>query len=238
MTARERSRYAGRVSDIVERIHVHGLLAVVDAPVEDQLFDWAKAVAKGGIHLLGIPVWLPNVTEIASDLADEAGLSVGVTGVVGSEQVSIAMAAGAQFIVSPVSDADLVSTAKARGITVLAGATTPSEILVATGAGADMVCLNPVGVLGGVDYFSVIVRQFPHIRLLASGGVDIENAPAFLEAGAVAAIVDRGVFPNPNEPAAVEVITARALALTEVCADALGETKRHSLSELLGGEEG
>jgi len=233
LTPRSASGYAALVSSTLDKILDHGLVAVIDAPVEDQLFDWAAAVAKGGIRLLGIPVWLPNVTEIASDLADEAGLVIGVTGVVSIDQVSIALAAGADFVMSAMCDEDIVRACKDRGVTVVSGGATPTELLRAASAGADLVTLFPAGVLGGVSYFSTIVRQFPHIRLLASGGVDVENAPAFLEAGAAAAVVDRGVFPEPKEPAALEVITARALALTEVCADALGSTKRMSMTEIL-----
>jgi 2-dehydro-3-deoxyphosphogluconate aldolase/(4S)-4-hydroxy-2-oxoglutarate aldolase len=212
----------------------HGLIAVVDTPVEAKLLSWATAVAKGGIRMLGIPVWLRNVTEITSDLADEAGISVGITGLTTPDQVSIALAAGAEFVMSVMCDEEIVRTCKERGLVVIAGGATPTEIARALRAGADLVTVFPVGVMGGVGYLQALVRQFPDTPLLASGGVDVENAPSFLEAGAAAAIVDRGVFPEPNEPAAVEVITARAIALTEVCAEVLETTKRHSLSEILG----
>ena len=203
-----------------ERIREHGLIAVVDNPEKKQLFRWAVQASAGGIQLLGIPVWLPDVTEIASDLADEAGISVGVTDVVSAEQVSVALAAGADFLLSPVAEPSVLRTARDRGIVTIVGGATPTEVARAAAAGADFVTVFPVGVLGGPAYFEVLARQFKNVELLASGQVDVENAPAYLEAGATAAIVDRGVFPEADEPAALEIIRARAKALTEVCSHA------------------
>ncbi len=210
-----------------------GLIAVVNAPVEKRLFDWAIAVAKGGIRFLGIPVTFPRVTEITSDLADEASLTVGVSGVVSQEHVSIALAAGAEFVISPICDPDLVAGARGRGLTVIAGAATPSEVLRCVEAGADLVSIFPAAALGGPAYLRLLFEQLPSVPLVASGGVDVENAPSYLEAGAVATIVDRGLFPQDEDPAATEVITMRALALTEVVAEVRGDESRLSLSEIL-----
>ena len=101
------------MSSTLALIREHGLLAVIDAPIEERVFDWAMAVSKGGIELLGIPVTLGNVTEIVSDLGD-AELTVGITGVVQAEQVSIAVAAGAEFLISPVVDEEIIATTRRR----------------------------------------------------------------------------------------------------------------------------
>ena len=82
-------------------IREHGLIAVIDLPIAERVFDWGMAVSKGGIELLGIPATLPNVTEVISDL-DDANLTVGLTGVLRAEQVSIAVAAGAEFLITPI----------------------------------------------------------------------------------------------------------------------------------------
>jgi len=87
--------------------------------------------------------------------------------------------------------------------------------------------------MGGVEHFRLLASQFRDVPLLASGGVGPENAPSFLELGALGAIVDQGVFPQPSEPAAAEVIRARAAALVEVCADAMGTPKRISVTEAM-----
>lgn len=214
-------------------ISEEGLIAVVSAPVEERLFDWAVAVAKGGIQFLGIPVTFPRVTEVTSDLADEANLTVGLSGVITHEHVSIALAAGAEFVISPICDPELVRSARERGLTVIAGAATPTEVWRCVQAGADLVNIFPVTALGGPAYLRLLLEQLPHAQLVASGGVDVEGAPNYLEAGAVATIVDRGLFPVDEDPAATEVITVRALALTEVVAEVRGEEKRQSMTDIL-----
>jgi 2-dehydro-3-deoxyphosphogluconate aldolase / (4S)-4-hydroxy-2-oxoglutarate aldolase len=217
----------------IERIRSEGVVAVIDADdVGDQLFDWAIAVAKGGLRLLGVPVWLPNVTEVASDLADEAGLEVGIYGVVTADQVALALAAGAGFVLSPTCDARVVKAARERGLTVVVGAATPTEVAHAAEVGADQISVFPAGTLGGPDYVGMLHRHFPDVDLIAAGQVDVDSAPAYLEAGATATIVDRGLFPESSEPAALEIITARASALTEVCSEVVGREGSRPLVDI------
>lgn len=209
------------------------LVAVVTAPIEERVFDWAVAVSKGGIHHLGVPVTLPNVTELVSDLDDQE-LVVGLSGVVKKEQVSIAVAAGGAFIISPIADREILHTAKSHGLCAIAGATTPTEIKIAMDAGADIIAVHPLGVLGAPQaYAKSLLRTFPSVRFAASGNIGVEDAPSFLELGMNVAIVDQGLFPSTNDPAAIDVITMRALALTEVCADARGTPQRQSFTGLM-----
>ena len=213
-------------------IREHGLIAVVDTVMSECVLDWGVAVAKGGIELIGIPAGLENVTELVSDL-DDHNLTVGITNVTDAAQVSIAVAAGGEFLISPITDREIIETAKSRGLTVVAGATTPTEVHLALSTGADLVAVHPVGCFGdGEKYFRAIQRTFPDANLLVSGGIDVENAPAFLELGAAGALVDRGLFPESNDSSATDVITMRAVALVEVCAEVMGTPKRASFSEI------
>jgi len=207
------------VGNTIETLADHGIVTLVD-PQVPQIHEWAKAVANGGVRVFGVPVAQLGVTSLVDEITDGAGLIAGVTGVLEIEQLSIALAAGAEYIYCPVADASLIAAAKARGLDVIASGMTPSEVGAALLAGADMVAVDPAGALG-FRYFESIARQFRGARLIAAGGIDIESAPRFLELGAVAAIVDRGIFPEANEPAALEVISARAQALVEVCSDVL-----------------
>jgi 2-dehydro-3-deoxyphosphogluconate aldolase/(4S)-4-hydroxy-2-oxoglutarate aldolase len=221
------------VSKTLLHIQEHGVIAVVEAPVRGQLLHWAKAVAEAGVTMVGIPVSLPDVTEVVDDLSDEAGVIIGVTNVTGVDQISVALAAGATFVISPICDPEIIRAGSERGIDVIAGAATATEIARAREAGAEMIAVHPVGAMGGVDHFRLLAQQFRGVPLLASGAVNPDNAPAFLEVGALGAIVDEGVFPQPSEPAAGEVIRARAAALMEVCADAMGTPKRISFTEAI-----
>lgn len=222
------------MASLAATILEHGLIAVIDSPIEDAVLDWAMAVSNGGIKLLGIPVTLGNVMDTVSDLSDDAGLVVGISGVMRTDQVAVAVAAGAELVMTPLADRELIRTAKSRDLVVIAGAATPTEVAACLEAGADFVSLHPIGALSsGKTYFQTIARMFPGVHLLVSGHIDVENAPDYLEAGAAAAIVDRGVFPDTSEPSALEIITTRAVALVEVCADVLGMPQRASMHDAL-----
>jgi len=218
---------------IVAHILEHGLIAVIDAPIEDAIVEWGIAVSQGGINVLGVPVTLRNVTEVVSELDDVGDLIVGISGVVEPSQVAAAVAAGAELVITPVNDPEIIEAAKSRGLIVIAGALTPNEIQIARRAGADLVSVHPVGAMAaGEVYFESIRRTFPDVPLLVSGNIDVENAPAFLELGAAAAMVDRNIFPDTADAAANQIITMRAVALTEVCADALGTPARISFTDI------
>src|SRR5262249_7583319 len=148
-----------------EVITLHRVIAVLDPPVRSRLFAWARAVAKGGIRLLGVPVWLPNVPETTAELADEANLKIGVLGGFTSEHLSMAIAGGAHFVVLPICNPDLVKMAKDRGLTVIAGGFTATEIDQAAQAGADFVTVFPVGELGGPSYIKTLAHQCRHVAL-------------------------------------------------------------------------
>jgi len=224
------------MGELLDNLREHGVVAVVDAPVRERLVEWAMAAAKGGVSCIAVPASLSGVTEAIDELSDEAHLTIGITGVTRVEELSVAVAAGADFIISPITDAALIEAAHARGLEVVAGASTLTEVATAVASGADLVSVHPVGVLGGPDYFREVARTFRGVPLLAGGHIDGEAAAAYLELGALGALVDRGVFPAPDEPAAVEVIVARAVALMEVCADAMGTPNRISMSDVLGQE--
>ena len=210
------------------------LIATYPTGAEAQLYEWAVAVAHGGIKLLALPVAMPRVTEMASDLVDAGvNLAIGVGGVARPDQLSIAIAAGADFVVCTIADAALIRAAADHKLAVIAGAATPSEVKEAAAAGADMVAITPAGPLGGARYLGTIVRVLPDVPLLA-GDVDVESAPAYLEAGAVAAVVERGLFPDAADPSGQEVVTVRASALAEVCGEAIGRRRDHTLTKLLG----
>ncbi len=217
---------------IIDQILRHGVIAILDAPSEHLVVPWGLAIAKGGLEIVALPVSLEKITELVDDLADEAEIRVGVAGVIDKKQISIAVAAAAEFIVSPIADPEIISIAKQHGFMVIASGATPTEIATAYRAGADLVTYHPAGAMKPA-HFDIISSIFPEDPLLVSGGIDVENAPDFLEAGAAAAIVDQGLFPNTAEASAQQVITMRAVGLAEVCADARGVEKLSSFRDLL-----
>jgi len=143
---------------------------------------------------------------------------VGISDVVTQEQVSIALAADASFVLSPICDRDLVQKCRDRGLVMIAGAATPGEVVVAARRFPHLIAVFPAGALGGPRYLKLLAKQLPEIPLVASGGVDVDSAPDYLQAGAVAIIVDTGLFPEHPDPETVKIVATRAAALLEVCA--------------------
>lgn len=193
---------------------------IVHAPAREVLIERAKAAYDGGLRILVLPVSIPFVAEIAGEIGDHADdVTVGICDVMSADQVNIALAAGASFVLMPYLDEELEKSAQARGVTVIPGIATPSELRVARARTQGPIAAHPVGVLGGASYFAVLARMHPDLPLAATGQIGPDDSPAYLEAGASIVIVDRGLFPSDNDSASNEVIAMRAGALVEVCGE-------------------
>lgn len=196
------------------------LMAIVQAPRREDLIARAVAAAKGGLTLLALPVSVPFVAEIAAEVADAAdGVTVGLSDVLHADHVSLALAAGAEFVLSPVFDPELVQTSRARGIDIVPSVSTPNELHQASRIHDGPVAVVPAEGLGGVEHFAWLRRAFPAVELVAFGGIGSDRAPQYLERGAAAVVVDTGLFPAEMDPESAAVIAMRASALVELCAD-------------------
>lgn len=206
------------MSSALERIRGQKIIALVSTPDPAALHESALAAFAGGIGLLAIPAGAHDVADLISDLSDRADLVVGVSDVMSVDQIALAVASGAQFVVSPICDPELVKMSRANGLVVIAGGATPKEVTLAASCGPDLVTIFPAGLLGGPRYLKLLRGHFPGLELAAAGGVDVESGPAYLESGASAILVDDGLFPKVIEKESASIITARASALVEVCA--------------------
>lgn len=202
------------------RLAEQKVAAVVQAPEREALMARAEAAASGGLKLLALPVSIAFVAEIAAELADRTDVTVAISDVVSLEHVAIAAAAGAELVLSPVFDPALMSACAQRGIAILPSIATPTELLIASRQHDGPIAVQPVAALGGVAYVAALARMFPMVRLVAVGGVGPDVAPAYLESGAYAVIVDTGLFPKDMDPESTTIISARVGALLEVCAEA------------------
>jgi len=206
------------MTDVLERIRAEKIIAVVSTPDPAALLEAALAALAGGIGLLGVPATAPNVADLVQDLSDRTDLAVGICDVVSVDQIALAVAAGAQFVLSPICDPEIVKMCRANGLVVIAGGATPQEVSTAAASGPDLVTIFPAGHLGGPAYLRMLQAHLAGLALGVAGGVDVENGPAYLEAGAAVIIVDRGLFPEVIEKESASIITMRASALVEVCA--------------------
>ena len=212
------------MSEVIETLRSSRLIAIVQAPDRADLIARAVAAAKGGLTLLSLPVSVPFVAEIAAEVADAADVTVGLSGVVHADHVGLALAAGAEFVISPIFDMELIETSHARGLDIVPSVTTPNELHQASRVHDGPIAVVPAAGLGGADHLGWLHRTFPDVALVPFGGIGSDTAPHYLEQGASAVVIDRGLFPSEMDPESAAVITMRAEALVELCADlVLGE---------------
>jgi 2-dehydro-3-deoxyphosphogluconate aldolase/(4S)-4-hydroxy-2-oxoglutarate aldolase len=201
-------------------LSVTRLAAIVQAPAREDLIARALAATNGGITLLALPVTVPFVAEIAAEIGDGADVTVGLCDATVVAHLNLALAAGAQFVISPVFDPELIQTGRARGLAVLPSVTTANELQQALRIHDGPIAIAPIRALGGPEYLEFLLDAFPTAKLVALGGVGSDSAPQYIESGASAVVVDRGLFPAEMDPQAPAVIAARAGALVELCASA------------------
>jgi 2-dehydro-3-deoxyphosphogluconate aldolase/(4S)-4-hydroxy-2-oxoglutarate aldolase len=153
----------------------------------DTLLKALAALAAGGIRLAEITIDTPNALTVVQQYQarSQTELQLGVGTVTRAEQVAQVSSSQASFIVTPVCVPDVVSLAKDKGLGVLCGALTPTEIFTAFEAGADAAKVFPASSLGAT-YFKQLAAPLSEIPLVAVGGVSVDNAGDYLAAGAVA----------------------------------------------------
>src|SRR5580704_6880994 len=163
-----------------------GVVAVIRANSKDQLIGITEALLAGGVPAIEVTMSTPKAIAGIEMLADRFGDTavVGVGTAIDAATARDAIAAGAQYVVSPAFDEQIVATVLRYGKIVIPGAFTPTEILRAWSAGADVVKVFPSTGLGP-QYFKDILAPLPQLRLTPTGGVDIKNAGEWIKAGAV-----------------------------------------------------
>jgi len=179
-------------STVLKEIQACGVVAVVRADSMDEAVGAARALLRGGVRGIEITFTVPGAADTIAHLAREAAsgnlegdLLLGAGTVVSVAQAEAALDAGAQFLVSPCLVPDVIQTAAARGVAMLPGALTPTEIWTAHSLGGDIIKVFPASRFGPA-YLKDIKGPFPHIPLLPTGGVDAQNAAEWIKAGAVA----------------------------------------------------
>lgn len=147
--------------------------------------DIGRALSDGGLRALEFTVTNESATAAIREVRDElaGGALVGAGTVLDTEHARDAVSAGAQFLVTPVMRRDVIEVGKESGVPVVCGAFSPTEVLDAHEAGAELVKVFPAGSLGPA-YVKDLLAPLPRLRLVPPGGVGLDNCAAFLEAGA------------------------------------------------------
>ncbi len=177
--------------EIFSRMVSEGFIPLIRATSAAEAIAVAEAIKDGGASFLEITMTVPNAIEVVKELASQYkdAFIVGAGTVLDPETGRAALLAGAQFIVSPTLNLDLIYLAHRYSVLVIPGTTTPTEILTAWNAGADLVKVFPAAQLGGPDYIKAIKGPLPQVLLMPSGGVNLQNTGAFIRAGAAVVAV-------------------------------------------------
>ncbi len=177
-----------RKGEVISRIADVGLIPVVRAGSSEEALRIVEAIRAGGVPILEItltvPGALPVITKIVERFGDEVVVGAGT--VLDAETARAAMLAGAQFIVSPAVNLRTIEICRRYGVVVVPGALTPTEVVTAWQAGADLVKIFPASALGGAKYLKALKAPLPQIELIPTGGVSLATAREFIEAGAFA----------------------------------------------------
>jgi 2-dehydro-3-deoxyphosphogluconate aldolase/(4S)-4-hydroxy-2-oxoglutarate aldolase len=190
--------------------------AVRTASAEEARFA-AETVSRAGIPIVEITMTVPGALDVIADLARAMpDLVVGAGTVLDVEVARRCVEAGARFVTSPGLDLRVVQFAIEHDVLVLPGALTPSEVMMAWQAGADLIKVFPCAQLGGASYIKALKAPFPQVPLVGAGGVDHQTAADFIVAGAVAVGVGNELIPRR--------------AVTERDAHWIGELARRLLS--------
>ena len=174
-------------SEVLRHIADVGLVPVIRAESKDEAIRVIDAIEAGGIPLLEITMTVPGALSIIEAVRKrEKSAVVGAGTVLDAETARACILAGAQFIVSPALDVGTIEMCRRYSIALMAGALTPTEVVNAWSAGADVVKIFPCGAVGGASYIRALKAPFPQIALMPTGGVSLKTAADFIQAGSFA----------------------------------------------------
>ncbi len=174
--------------EVLATIREVGLVPVIRAESPEAAGRAIDAIRAGGVPILEITMTVPGAVGLIEDMARKYGKDavVGAGTVLDPETARACILAGAQFVVSPCLNLETIACCRRYGVAVLPGALTPTEVVAAWQAGADMVKVFPAGALGGASYIKALKAPLPQIDLVPTGGVSLKTAADFIKAGATA----------------------------------------------------
>jgi 2-dehydro-3-deoxyphosphogluconate aldolase/(4S)-4-hydroxy-2-oxoglutarate aldolase len=214
-------------ADVVAAIERCGVVAVIRLQDPSKLSRVIDALAAGGVRALEVTMTVPGaiglIEQIARSMPD--GFVLGAGTILDPETARLAILSGARFIVGPVFNPAVIALGHRYDVAVMPGCLTPTEVLAAWEAGADVVKIFPATALGP-GYFKDIHGPLPQVRLMPTGGVTLENAGEWIAAGAVAigvgtSLVDRAAIAAGDYAA----ITARSARFIEAVSAARARTR-------------
>jgi 2-dehydro-3-deoxyphosphogluconate aldolase/(4S)-4-hydroxy-2-oxoglutarate aldolase len=207
--------------DLLALLRERRLLAIVRGRRGEATLDTVLTLAREGVSLIEVSLTsdkaLDVITRARAELGHQAIIGAGT--VVTAQDARDAHAAGAEFMVTPGLGAG-ADEAQRRGLPVIAGALTPTEVIAAQAAGADAVKLFPASALGGPQYLRALRAPFPGVPFVPVGGVDAESARRYLELGAVAVGVGSPLIADAADGGDISALRDRARAFRAITDEA------------------
>jgi 2-dehydro-3-deoxyphosphogluconate aldolase / (4S)-4-hydroxy-2-oxoglutarate aldolase len=174
--------------EVMARIRDVGIVPVIRAESADEAGRVIAAIRAGGVSVLEITMTVPGALSLIAEVARQVGSDavVGAGTVLDADTARAVILAGARFVVSPSLDVATIACCRRYSVPVMPGALTPTEVVAAWQAGADIVKVFPANAVGGASYIKALKAPLPQIELCPTGGVSLETAADFIKAGACA----------------------------------------------------
>jgi 2-dehydro-3-deoxyphosphogluconate aldolase/(4S)-4-hydroxy-2-oxoglutarate aldolase len=200
-------------AEIISQLTNPGIIAVVRAKSAEQIPPLTEALLAGGVVAVEVTMTTPNAIEAIREASQQFGARalIGVGTVLDALTCRLAIEAGAQFVVSPITRPELAKVAHAADRPVMLGAYTPTEAQLAYEAGADFIKIFPADGLGP-NYIKSLRAPLPHLRIVPTGGVDLHNVADFLKAGCAAlgvgsSLISQKILLNSDWPELTRLAT-------------------------------
>jgi len=174
--------------DVLRKIAEVGLVPVVRAGSADEAMKVVDAIREGGVPVLEITMTVPGAIGVMEQVGRRFGADVvlGAGTVLDAETARACILAGARFVVSPALNLGTIEMCRRYSVAVIPGALTPTEVVAAWSAGADVVKIFPCGALGGASYIKSLKAPLPQVDMIPTGGVSVKTAADFIKAGSMA----------------------------------------------------
>ncbi len=214
---------------VLSKICEVGVVPIIRVSTTEDAFRAVEAVVAADLPIVEVTMGVPNALRVMEQVLERFGETIllGAGTVLDSESCRAALLAGAEFIVTPALDVKVIETSRRYSKACVPGALTPTEIVTAWQAGADMVKVFPCGPVGGPKYIKSLRGPLPQIDFVPTGGVNLETAPDFIRAGAAAlGVGGELVSTKALREGKTEVITSNARKFLEVVRSARAEQKK------------
>jgi 2-dehydro-3-deoxyphosphogluconate aldolase/(4S)-4-hydroxy-2-oxoglutarate aldolase len=213
-------------TQLITELYASRLVAVVRSKSADDALALARAAADGGIKFIEITFSVPGALDVIKELSRRNGIHVGAGTVLASQQAERAIGVGAEFIVSPSLELNLIGICHTANVACFPGAATATEIIAAQRARADLVKIFPADLVGGPYFIRQMQGPFPDVRFMVSGGVSLKNVKDYVEAGVIGICLGSAYLGNLLEKKGKKPFVQEMQKFVKVVAQAQGKKSK------------